>query len=135
MFIFVTRAVSFWLRSVLGFFGNRISARFQIVPRLIIATRPYELQRPYSTLFRALDRDAGLLESLRADRWRTARIFIAAQTTRRDYHVDRVGSVRLVRLQKSGRDVRHDSAAVCHDRGDQTIRRRWNKRRELETNA
>src|SRR5438445_4797130 len=90
-----------------AFSGNRISARFQIVPRLIIATRPYELQRPYSTLFRAFDRDASLLESLRADRWRTARIFIAAQTTRRDYHVDRVSPVRLVRLQKS--DAMYDT--------------------------
>src|SRR5437868_8806998 len=128
-------AVLSWPPFVFGFFGNQISPRFQIVPKLIIRNCRYELQRPYPTLLRTFDRDAGLLEPLRGDSWGTARIFIATEATRPDYHVDRVASVCLVRLRKSGRDVRHDSAAVRHDCGNQTSRFNRNKRGQLETSA
>jgi hypothetical protein len=60
---------------------------------------------------------------------------LLAFSSLRNYHVDRVGSVRLVCLQKSGCHVRHDSAAFRRDPGNQTIRFQWNKRRELETSA
>ena len=103
-------------------------------PKLILALA-YELLRFNSTLLRALDGDAGILEPLRGDRWRPARIFFITQTTRRDHDPDCIDSVRPVCLRKSGRDVRYNSAAVRDDRGDKAIRFQWNKRGRLETNA
>src|SRR5947207_5979577 len=106
-------------------FPRKISPRLRKTPNLIIRTRHYELQRLDSTLLRALDRDAVLLEPLRSDRRRVACVFVDAQAACGHHDSDGVDPLRLVRLQKSRRDVRYDCAKVCDDPGDQTIRFQW----------
>src|SRR5438046_2389550 len=96
--------------------------RFKSTRIVIIARQACELQRTHSTLFRALERVARVLEPLCGCRGWTPRFFISPQTASRNHDPARDRAFWLICVRESRRDPGCNRATPGNPRGNYKIR-------------